>query len=132
MCIILQLPQATMLSYSFCMIAAAVALLTPCHAQNCAGAPELPSIPGVSGLLGLGGKNSNALHVHVVIITLQEENNYVFSSFRQHKTIVGEFKFLVISNSSKSKVWFSALMFWPVVSADSELSFFGKTPHHEG
>lgn len=36
------------------MIAAAVALLTPCHAQNCAGAPELPSIPGVSGLLGLG------------------------------------------------------------------------------
>ncbi|NP_989937.1 surfactant protein A2 precursor [Gallus gallus] len=43
-----------MLSYSFCMIAAAVALLTPCHAQNCAGAPELPSIPGVSGLLGLG------------------------------------------------------------------------------
>lgn len=71
MCIILQLPQATMLSYSFCMIAAAVALLTPCHAQNCAGAPELPSIPGVSGLLGLGGKNSNALHVHVVIITLQ-------------------------------------------------------------
>ncbi|XP_052533595.1 pulmonary surfactant-associated protein A-like [Tympanuchus pallidicinctus] len=44
-----------MLSYSFCMIAAAVALLMPCQAQNCAGAPELPSIPGVSGLPGLGG-----------------------------------------------------------------------------
>lgn len=46
-----------MLSYSFCTIATAVALLMPCHAQNCAGAPELPSIPGVSGLPGVGGLN---------------------------------------------------------------------------
>ncbi|XP_065603081.1 pulmonary surfactant-associated protein A-like [Cyrtonyx montezumae] len=44
-----------MLSYSSFMTAAAVALLMPCHAQNCAGAPDLPNIPGVSRLPGLGG-----------------------------------------------------------------------------
>ncbi|XP_068544008.1 pulmonary surfactant-associated protein A-like [Anas acuta] len=42
-----------MMSYSFCMLTAAAALLVPCHALNCPGLPELSNIPGLGGLLRL-------------------------------------------------------------------------------
>ncbi|XP_032047031.1 pulmonary surfactant-associated protein A-like [Aythya fuligula] len=42
-----------MMSYSFCMLTAAAALLVPCHALSCPGLPELSDIPGLGGLLRL-------------------------------------------------------------------------------
>ncbi|XP_035185986.1 pulmonary surfactant-associated protein A2-like [Oxyura jamaicensis] len=42
-----------MMSYSFCMLTAAAALLVPCHALNCPGLPELSDNTTLGGLLRL-------------------------------------------------------------------------------
>uniref|UniRef100_A0A8B9BB45 C-type lectin domain-containing protein n=1 Tax=Anser brachyrhynchus TaxID=132585 RepID=A0A8B9BB45_9AVES len=78
-----------MMSYSFCMLTAAAALLVPCHAFNCPGLPELSDIPGVGGLLQLLSKNSDRLHCNTYVLTvslpisLDTEFSNVLENFRQ-------------------------------------------------